>query len=34
MLPFKPEMTRDMITPHAGLALLGECGVGAVRIGR
>ena len=28
MLPFKPEMTRDMITPHAGLALLGEFAVG------
>ena len=24
ILPFKVEMTRDMITPHAGLALLGE----------
>ena len=22
ILPFKVEMTRDMITPHAGLALL------------
>jgi hypothetical protein len=24
ILPFKLEMTIDMITPHAGLALLGE----------
>jgi hypothetical protein len=28
ILPFKIEMTRDMITPHAGLALLGEFAVG------
>jgi len=28
ILPFKLEMTRDMITPHAGLALLGEFAVG------
>jgi hypothetical protein len=28
VLPFKIEMTRDMITPHAGLALLGEFTVG------
>ena len=28
ILPFKIEMTKDMITPHAGLALLGECAVG------
>jgi hypothetical protein len=28
VLPFKTEMTRDMITPHAGLALLGEFAVG------
>jgi hypothetical protein len=28
ILPFKLEMTRDMITPHAGLALLGEFTVG------
>jgi hypothetical protein len=28
VLPFKIEMTRDMITPHAGLALLGEFAVG------
>jgi len=28
ILPFKLEMTRDMITPHAGLALVGECAVG------
>ncbi len=28
ILPFKVEMTRDMITPHAGLALLGEFAVG------
>ena len=28
VLPFKVEMTRDMITPHAGLALLGEFAVG------
>ena len=28
MLPFKVEMTRDMITPHAGLALLGEFALG------
>jgi hypothetical protein len=27
-LPFKLEMARDMITPHAGLALLGEFAVG------
>jgi len=24
VLPFKVEMTRDLITPHVGLALLGE----------
>lgn len=28
VLPFKLEMTRDMITSHAGLALLGEFAVG------
>jgi hypothetical protein len=28
VLPFKIEMTRDMITPHAGLTLLGEFAVG------
>ena len=28
ILPFKIEITRDMITPHAGLALLGEFVVG------
>jgi hypothetical protein len=28
VLPFKIEMTRDMITPHAGLALVGEFVVG------
>ena len=28
ILPFKIEMTRDLITPHAGLALLGEVAVG------
>jgi len=28
VLPFKVETTRDMITPHAGLALLGEFAVG------
>ncbi len=28
ILPFKIEMTRDLITPHAGLALLGEFAVG------
>jgi hypothetical protein len=28
ILPFKLEMTRDMITPHAGLALVGEFSVG------
>jgi len=28
ILPFKIEMTRDLITPHAGLALLGEFVVG------
>lgn len=28
ILPFKIEMTRDMITPHAGLALFGEFAVG------
>lgn len=28
ILPFKLEMTRDMITPHAGLALLGEFAAG------
>jgi len=28
ILPFKLEMTRDMITPHAGLALVGEFAVG------
>ena len=28
VLPFKLEMTRDTITPHAGLALLGEFTVG------
>ena len=28
VLPFKVEMTRDMITPHAGLALVGEFAVG------
>jgi len=28
VLPFKVEMTRDMITPHAGLALLGEFALG------
>ncbi len=28
VLPFKLEMTRDMITPHAGLALFGEFTVG------
>jgi hypothetical protein len=28
VLPFKIEMTRDLITPHAGLALLGEFAVG------
>jgi len=28
ILPFKVEMTRDMITPHAGLSLLGEFAVG------
>ena len=28
ILPFKLEMTRDLITPHAGLALVGEFAVG------
>jgi len=28
ILPFKMEMTRDMIIAHAGLALLGEFAVG------
>jgi len=28
ILPFKLEITRDLITPHAGLALLGEFAVG------
>ncbi len=28
VLPFKIEITRDIITPHAGLALLGEFAVG------
>jgi hypothetical protein len=28
VLPFKIEMTREMITPHAGLALVGEFAVG------
>ena len=28
ILPFKLEMTRNMITPHAGLALVGEFAVG------
>jgi hypothetical protein len=28
ILPFKIEMTKDLITPHAGLALLGEFAVG------
>ena len=28
ILPFKVDLTRDMITPHAGLALLGEFAVG------
>jgi len=28
VLPFKLDLTRDMITPHAGLALLGEFAVG------
>ena len=28
ILPFKVEMTGDMITPHAGLALMGEFAVG------
>ena len=28
MLPFKIDLTRDMITPHAGLALVGEFAVG------
>jgi hypothetical protein len=28
VLPFKLETTRDMITPHAGLALMGEFAVG------
>ena len=28
MLPFKLEVTKDLITPHAGLALLGEFAVG------
>lgn len=28
VLPFKVEMTRDTITPHAGLALVGEFAVG------
>jgi len=28
ILPFKLEMTKDTITPHAGLALLGEFAVG------
>jgi hypothetical protein len=28
VLPFKLEMTKDIITPHAGLALLGEFAVG------
>jgi hypothetical protein len=28
ILPFKLEMTRDLITPHAGLALVGEFTVG------
>ena len=28
ILPFKLEMTRDMITPHAGLGLVGEFIVG------
>jgi hypothetical protein len=28
ILPFKIEMTKDIITPHAGLALLGEFAVG------
>jgi len=28
VLPFKLKMTKDTITPHAGLALLGELTVG------
>jgi len=28
ILPFKLEMTRDIITPYAGLALMGEFTVG------
>jgi len=28
VLPFKIEMTKDTITPHAGLVLFGECAVG------
>lgn len=28
VLPFKPENTKDTITPHSGLALLGEFAVG------
>jgi hypothetical protein len=28
VLPFKIEMSRDTITPHAGLALVGEFTVG------
>ena len=28
VLPFKLENTKDIITPHAGLALLGEFAVG------
>jgi hypothetical protein len=33
VLPFKVEMTRDTITPHAGLALLGEFAVGVGFLG-
>ena len=33
ILPFKIEMTRDLITPHAGLALLGEFAVGLGLLG-
>jgi len=28
VLPFKLEITKDLITPHAGLALMGEFAVG------
>ena len=28
VLPFKVKMTRDTLTPHAGLALIGEFAVG------